>query len=126
MKQLTFENMEAQTQFETIVEDAILYCKTTATVGGCVLKEIKARGKSVMGAKAFVHMLLAAAAALDEYACKIGNEQGLNLLYLKAQKLNIDLENFNTEYRCSETDLNADGCAEAGFKANEYNPEDAA
>ena len=79
MKQLEFSNVEAKEDFETIIQDALLYCQTTASVGRCVLKEIKARGRSTMGAKAFVHILLSTADALDDYAQRVAAGQGIAL-----------------------------------------------
>lgn len=78
MKQLEFNSMEAKEDFETIIQDALLYCQTTASVGRCVLKEIKARGRSTMGAKAFVHILLSTASALEDYAQRVAEDQGIN------------------------------------------------
>lgn len=78
MKQLEFFTMEAKEDFETIIQDALLYCQTTASVGRCVLKEIKARGRSTMGAKAFVHILLSTADALEDYAQRVAAGQGIN------------------------------------------------
>lgn len=79
MKQLEFDSMEAKEDFETIIQDALLYCQTTASVGRCVLKEIKARGRSIMGAKAFMHILLSTAAAIEDYAQRVAEEQGIDL-----------------------------------------------
>lgn len=79
MKQLEFTSMEAREDFETIIQDALLYCQTTASVGRCVLKEIKARGCSTMGAKAFVHILLSTAGALEDYAQRVADGQGIAL-----------------------------------------------
>lgn len=81
MKQLEFSSMEAREDFETIIQDALLYCQTTASVGRCVLKEIKARGRSTMGAKAFVHILLSTASALEDYAQRVAAGQGLSWIY---------------------------------------------
>lgn len=78
MKQLEFSSMGAKEDFETIIQDALLYCQTTASVGRCVLKEIKARGRSTMGAKAFVHILLSTADALEDYAQRVADGQGIN------------------------------------------------
>lgn len=80
MKQLSFflANMEKQEEFEAIVGGAVLYCGATATVGDCVLREIKARGSSIMGAKAFAAMLLSASDVLRCYAERVAEGQGLS------------------------------------------------
>lgn len=77
MTQLEFISMEEKKDFELIIQDALLYCQTTASVGRCVLKEIKARGRSTMGAKAFVHILLSTSEALCDYAYRIAGGQGI-------------------------------------------------
>ena len=81
MKQLEFSSMEAKEDFESIIQDALLYCQTTASVGRCVIKEIKARGRSTMGAKAFVHILLSTASALEDYAQRVAAGQGIAWTY---------------------------------------------
>lgn len=43
-----------------------------------MLREIKARGRSTMGAKAFVAMLLSASDALREYAERVAEGQALS------------------------------------------------
>lgn len=84
MQQLNFHDLDTKEEFEAYVSDAILYCNTAATVARCVLKEIKARGHSTMGAKAFVHILLSTAAALEDYASRVAEELGVPLKSVQA------------------------------------------
>ena len=60
-----------------MIEDALSLCQTASTVGKCVLREVKSRGRSTMGAKAFVHILLSTSVALCDYAYLIATEQGI-------------------------------------------------
>lgn len=79
MKQLEFEDLDAKKTFENMIEDALLYCSTASTVGKCVLREVKSRGRSTMSAKAFIHILLSTSDALCDYAYQIASAQGINV-----------------------------------------------